>query len=68
MILSVENPFFFVNCCESIQSLVFKTFYLNEYFQDLKINLIMTDYSMPGMTGYELMKKIKVSLPIPLFF
>lgn len=32
-----------------------------ENFQDLKINLIMTDYSMPGMTGYELLKKIKVS-------
>ncbi|XP_010539939.1 PREDICTED: two-component response regulator ARR7 [Tarenaya hassleriana] len=28
---------------------------------DLKVNLIMTDYSMPGITGYELLKKIKES-------
>ncbi|XP_039032130.1 two-component response regulator ARR5-like [Hibiscus syriacus] len=27
----------------------------------LKVNLIMTDYSMPGMNGYELLKKIKHS-------
>ncbi|CAK9135901.1 unnamed protein product [Ilex paraguariensis] len=26
-----------------------------------KINLIITDYCMPGMTGYELLKKIKES-------
>uniref|UniRef100_A0A7N0V3Q3 Response regulatory domain-containing protein n=1 Tax=Kalanchoe fedtschenkoi TaxID=63787 RepID=A0A7N0V3Q3_KALFE len=30
-------------------------------FQQLKVNLIMTDYSMPGMTGYELLKRIKGS-------
>ncbi|KAI3454593.1 hypothetical protein Pfo_011256 [Paulownia fortunei] len=30
-------------------------------FDELKVNLIMTDYSMPGMTGYELLKKIKGS-------
>ncbi|KAM7275963.1 hypothetical protein ACFE04_017829 [Oxalis oulophora] len=26
-----------------------------------KVNLIITDYCMPGMTGYELLKKIKES-------
>ncbi|KAK1363347.1 Two-component response regulator ARR5 [Heracleum sosnowskyi] len=28
-------------------------------FDDLKVNLIITDYSMPGMTGYQLLKKLK---------
>ncbi|CAL0306839.1 unnamed protein product [Lupinus luteus] len=28
-------------------------------FDSVKVNMIMTDYSMPGMTGYELLKKIK---------
>ncbi|KAF6174486.1 hypothetical protein GIB67_004680 [Kingdonia uniflora] len=30
-------------------------------FDGLKVNLIITDYWMPGMTGYELLKKIKES-------
>ncbi|GJU34127.1 two-component response regulator ARR5-like protein [Tanacetum coccineum] len=30
-------------------------------FKDLNVNLIMTDYSMPGMTSFELLKKIKNS-------
>lgn len=29
--------------------------------QDVDVNLIITDYCMPGMTGYDLLKKIKVS-------
>ncbi|XP_043719617.1 two-component response regulator ARR5-like [Telopea speciosissima] len=30
--------------------------------EGLKVNMIITDYSMPGMNGYELLKKIKESL------
>ncbi|XP_043704105.1 two-component response regulator ARR5-like [Telopea speciosissima] len=30
-------------------------------FDGLKVNMIITDYCMPGMTGYELLKKIKES-------
>ncbi|KAK8998986.1 hypothetical protein V6N11_070165 [Hibiscus sabdariffa] len=29
--------------------------------QDLGVNLIITDYCMPGMTGYDLLKRIKKS-------
>lgn len=36
--------------------------------QSVKVNLIMTDYSMPGMTGYELLKKIKVDNKFSSFF
>ncbi|XP_047945667.1 two-component response regulator ARR15-like [Salvia hispanica] len=28
-------------------------------FDELKVNLIITDYSMPGMTGYELLKRLR---------
>jgi CheY-like chemotaxis protein len=28
--------------------------------QDVDVNLIITDYCMPGMTGYDLLRKIKV--------
>ncbi|KAI5568086.1 hypothetical protein BDE02_13G135600 [Populus trichocarpa] len=33
----------------------------NHGVQDLKVNLIITDYCMRGMTGYELLKRIKES-------
>ncbi|KAL1554688.1 Two-component response regulator arr9 [Salvia divinorum] len=29
--------------------------------QELEVNLVITDYCMPGMTGYDLLKKIKES-------
>ncbi|KAJ9685377.1 hypothetical protein PVL29_017416 [Vitis rotundifolia] len=34
---------------------------LQEAEQERKVNLIITDYSMPGMTGYDLLRKIKES-------
>ncbi|KAJ7550125.1 hypothetical protein O6H91_07G086700 [Diphasiastrum complanatum] len=30
-------------------------------FNEIKVNLIMTDYCMPDMTGYDLLKKVKES-------
>ncbi|CAN6697157.1 unnamed protein product [Malus baccata var. baccata] len=30
-------------------------------YQDVDVNLIITDYCMPGMTGYDLLRKIKES-------
>ncbi|CAH8392858.1 unnamed protein product [Eruca vesicaria subsp. sativa] len=32
-----------------------------ETHQEVEINLIITDYCMPGMTGYDLLKKVKES-------
>lgn len=34
--------------------------------QDVEVNLIITDYCMPGMTGYDLLRKIKVSSNLDL--
>lgn len=31
------------------------------FLQDIEVNLIITDYCMPGMTGYDLLRKIKES-------
>ncbi|URD92885.1 response regulator [Musa troglodytarum] len=32
---------------------------------EIEVNLVITDYCMPGMTGYDLLKKIKVQLMLP---
>ncbi|XP_039010842.1 two-component response regulator ARR9-like [Hibiscus syriacus] len=31
-------------------------------FMEVEVNLVITDYCMPGMTGYDLLKKIKFLL------
>ncbi|KAI3968269.1 hypothetical protein MKX01_018572 [Papaver californicum] len=33
----------------------------DHHHQEIQVNLIITDYCMPGMTGYDLLKKIKES-------
>ncbi|CAI8607475.1 unnamed protein product [Vicia faba] len=33
----------------------------SEIHQEVEVNLIITDYCMPGMTGYDLLRKIKES-------
>lgn len=33
----------------------------SDFHQEIEVNLIITDYCMPGMTGYDLLKKIKES-------
>ncbi|GMI70163.1 RESPONSE REGULATOR 4, response regulator 9 [Hibiscus trionum] len=42
----------------------------DEDHQDLGVNLIITDYCMPGITGYDLLKRVKQSSSfkdIPVF-
>lgn len=41
-----------------------KTVVASGYHQglNLKVDLIITDYCMPGMSGYDLLKRIKVVL------
>ncbi|XP_014522822.1 two-component response regulator ARR8 [Vigna radiata var. radiata] len=39
----------------------FESSVASEIHQDVDVNLIITDYCMPGMTGYDLLRKIKES-------
>ncbi|WVZ03173.1 hypothetical protein V8G54_023979 [Vigna mungo] len=39
----------------------FESSVASEIHQDVNVNLIITDYCMPGMTGYDLLRKIKES-------
>ncbi|XP_064937397.1 two-component response regulator ORR4-like [Musa acuminata AAA Group] len=36
------------------------------YKNQIEVNLVITDCCMPGMTGYDLLKKIKVDLMVAL--
>ncbi|KAG8367834.1 hypothetical protein BUALT_Bualt16G0113900 [Buddleja alternifolia] len=38
-----------------------ETFVSPQNHQEVEVNLVITDYCMPGMTGYDLLKKIKES-------
>ncbi|XP_061360298.1 two-component response regulator ARR5-like isoform X1 [Gastrolobium bilobum] len=65
--LDVRKSCFWILNCDSMMMLVAWKWWLLTFLfdwlrlQGVKVNLIMTDYSMPGMTGYELLKKIKES-------
>ena len=39
-----------------------------DFVQEVEINLIITDYCMPGITGYDLLKRVKVLLVLVFFF
>ncbi|OIV99110.1 hypothetical protein TanjilG_32369 [Lupinus angustifolius] len=39
----------------------FDTNVASKFHQDVEVNMIITDYCMPGMTGYDLLRKIKES-------
>lgn len=34
---------------------------VSPHHQDIEVNLIITDYCMPGVTGYDLLRKVKTS-------
>ncbi|XP_022872116.1 two-component response regulator ARR8-like [Olea europaea var. sylvestris] len=36
--------------------------------QEVEVNLVITDYCMPGMSGYDLLKKIKVYFLVRMNF
>ncbi|KAL7225429.1 hypothetical protein ACSBR1_020742 [Camellia fascicularis] len=64
------NFYDFENCFEicylDLDCLKFSNFvdiyiYIYIFLQEVEVNLIITDYCMPGMTGYDLLKKIKES-------
>ncbi|CAA6654082.1 unnamed protein product [Spirodela intermedia] len=37
---------------------------LHDERDEIEVNLVITDYCMPGMTGYDLLKKIKETSPL----
>ncbi|XP_051150852.1 two-component response regulator ORR9-like [Andrographis paniculata] len=49
---------FLAQRCESNDAFVSPT---NNNHHEVEVNLVITDYCMPGMTGYDLLKKMKES-------
>ncbi|KAF7816848.1 two-component response regulator ORR9-like [Senna tora] len=47
------------NACSSTNSQISSSSFVE--MQGLKVNMIMTDYCMPGMSGYDLLKRLKGS-------
>lgn len=60
-IISLVYTYFFVFWIVIIiiRSLIILIIIFN-YVQEVEVNMIITDYCMPGMTGYDLLRKIKV--------
>ncbi|KAG4912915.1 hypothetical protein JHK82_053497 [Glycine max] len=51
----------FLGLCENDESNPSTPYVCPNNHQEVEVNLVITDYCMPGMTGYDLLKKIKES-------
>lgn len=49
--------------CKSAVLVQFFIYDLRRFLQEQAVDMVLTDYCMPEMTGYDLLKAIKVLLP-----